>query len=631
MKTLISAIVLAGAAALAFVTSNASVSLVEQSSEAEVRNTLRSEGLDWAYVAASGLQVRLSGEAPTEALRFEALSAAGKVVDAARLVDAMETKAVTAMAAPRFSAELLRNTTGLSIIGLVPISTDRVALVDRLQKQVETPVTDLLETADYPAPSGWEDALAFGLTAVEALPRSKISIDAGRVDITAISNTPEEKSDLESKLRNAAPPALQVMLDISAPRPVITPFTLRFVIDGDGARFDTCAADTEEARKEILEAAFRAGIAGNARCVVGMGAPSKNWSKAASAAIEALAVLGSGSITISDTDIALVAIEGTDPALFDQLVGDLENSLPDVFALQAVLPKTPDPERGPVEFVATLSPEGQVQLRGRLSDSKMRAVTDSFARASFGSENVHMAARVVDDLPESWSGRVLAGLEAMSFIDSGALTVTTDNLRLTGRAVLEDAGDQIARLMTEKLGPAAEYDIDITYIVAPPPENRTPTPEECEAELGAIVSVAKINFEPGSATIDADAVGTMDDIAEILSGCGDLKLEVQGHTDSQGREQMNLALSQSRAESVLNELRARKVLTGSFTAKGYGEANPIADNGTEAGREANRRIEFKLIRPAPMRPERKTTLETVAENSDIHGEQPEKEPAREPE
>ena len=48
---------------------------------------------------------------------------------------------------------------------------------------------------------------------------------------------------------------------------------------------------------------------------------------------------------------------------------------------------------------------------------------------------------------------------------------------------------------------------------------------------------------------------------------------------------MNQQLSQDRAQSVLNELRARRILTASYTARGYGEANPIATNKTEDGRE----------------------------------------------
>ena len=60
---------------------------------------------------------------------------------------------------------------------------------------------------------------------------------------------------------------------------------------------------------------------------------------------------------------------------------------------------------------------------------------------------------------------------------------------------------------------------------------------------------------------------------------------------------MNQQLSQARADAVLNAIMARRVLTSNLTAKGYGETQPIADNGTEAGREANRRIEFRLVLP----------------------------------
>ena len=74
-------------------------------------------------------------------------------------------------------------------------------------------------------------------------------------------------------------------------------------------------------------------------------------------------------------------------------------------------------------------------------------------------------------------------------------------------------------------------------------------------------------------------------------------MEIGGFTDSQGREEMNQALSQNRAQAVLNALLARRVLTTNLVAHGYGEAKPIADNDTEEGREANRRIEFRLILP----------------------------------
>jgi OOP family OmpA-OmpF porin len=314
--------------------------------------------------------------------------------------------------------------------------------------------------------------------------------------------------------------------------------------------------------------------------------------------------------------VTLAAAEGTDPALFDRIVGELETSLPDVFVLNARLPVSVAAEAGPPEFVATLSPEGQVQLRGRLSGANMRQAADSFARAKFGSENVYTATRDVADLPADWAARVLTAIEAMGFLNNGAVTVTPDLIRLSGRSGNPEASDTVARLMVEKLGNAGAFEIDVTYMEALDPVAALPTPAECEEQIAGIVAARKINFEPGSATIDESALSTMDRIAEVLRTCGDLRLEVQGHTDSQGREEMNLGLSQSRAESVLNELRARRVLTSGFVAKGYGETRPIADNATEDGREANRRIEFRLISSEASIPEGESTLESIAETSD---------------
>ncbi|WP_390912828.1 OmpA family protein [Pseudosulfitobacter sp. SM2401] len=605
------------AAGVSLVAANFSVKLVEETSEIGVRQALDTAEMPWAEVEADGLQVTLEGIAPTEARRFAALSTAGTVVDAARVIDNMQVEAVAAIAPPRFSAEILRNDSGVSVIGLIPASTDKTEIIDRFSAMsAGAPVADLIESADYPTPEGWEDALGFALTAMEQLPRSKVSVKAGRVSITAISDSAEAKAELEKRLRRAAPPGLQLSLDISAPRPVITPFTLRFLIDDQGAHFDACSADTEAAKTSILKAAFAAGLEGPGACTVGMGVPSPKWTLAVEKSIQALSEIGGGSVTISDADITLIGAEGIAQGEFDRIVGELETDLPEVFALFAKLPETVDPNQGPPEFTATLSPEGQVQLRGRLADENMRSIANSYAQARFGSDRVYVATRVVDGLPNDWITRVLTGLEALSSLNNGALTVTPSSVTLRGNTGKESASADIAALLASKLGGAEAFEIDVNYQKKLDPIAGLPTAIECEAEIGGVLTTGKISFEPGSATIDASALGTMDDIAEILKKCGDLLLEIQGHTDSQGREEMNLALSQSRAQSVLNELRARRVLTASFTAKGYGEARPIQDNDTEEGREANRRIEFRLIRPKPTTPEGETTLETIANTSD---------------
>ncbi len=615
--------VFVSAAGASLFAANYSVKLIEETSEITVREALDAAQMGWAEVQADGLKVTLAGIAPTEAERFSALSTVGGVVDAARVIDEMEVEAAAAIAPPRFSAEILRNDAGLSVIGLLPVTLDETDILDRFTAiNGGDPVTDLIETADYPMPEGLDTAMDFALQAMERLNRAKVSVQANRVTITAITDSPEEKQALEETLNRLAPPGLRMLMNISAPRPVITPFTLRFVIDETGARFDACSADTPQSRSTIQRAAVAAGAAPGAQCAIGLGVPSPDWSTAVTQSIDALADIGAGSVTFSDADVSLIAAEGTDQAAFERIVGELENRLPDVFALYARLPETDTPEQGPQEFVATLSPEGLVQLRGRISDEKLRRAADSYAQSAFGSDNVYMAARVAENLPNDWSVRVLASLGALAELSNGAVTVTPEMVHVTGNTGKKDASTRIATLLSQNLGEAEEFEIDVTYQEKLDPVANIPTPEECEAEIAEITAVSKINFEPGSATIDASALGTLDDIAEVLKACGAIRLEIQGHTDSQGREIMNLELSQARATSVLNELRARRVLTSTFSAKGYGETQPVADNKTEDGREANRRIEFRLIQPKPSIPEGESALESLAESGDNASEGP---------
>lgn len=601
---------------LCLIAARFSVGVIEESSRNAVRNTLDEAGMTWTEVDADGLQVFLAGTAPSEAVRFKALSVAGTVVESARVIDQMLIEDSAGIAPPRFSVEILRNDSGLSLIGLIPATTDRDALLEEVADHAGgQTVTDLLEIADYPEPATWDEALDFAVNALDLLSRTKISVDSDRIEITAMADSEADKSNLETQLARRLPKEVGLALDISAPRPVRTPFTLRYLLEDGRGKFDVCSADTEAARDRILSAAGRAGLDGKAKCILALGVPSPEWGAASEMAIEALARLGGGTVTFSDADISLIAAKDTPQGRFDEVIGGLETSLPEVFALKAVLPKpeTEQPDAVP-EFVATLSPEGLVLIRGRLESARSRDTVDSFARARFTSNAVTMTARVVEGLPKGWTTRVLSGVEALAFLSNGAVTVTPDNIIVSGNTGKPEASAEIAALFTQKLGETERFDIDVTYREALDPVASLPSPEECESAIAEVQSSRKINFEPGETTIDANGAEIMDDIAEILSDCGEIRMEIGGHTDSQGREVMNEQLSQARAQSVLNELRARRVLTSAITAKGYGESEPIADNDTEEGREANRRIEFRVIRPEPIA-EQQTTLEALEDGA----------------
>ena len=555
---------------------------VEKVALTDLRFVLSQSGHDWTEIAVDGLSVELSGTAPDEATRFAALSTAGTVVDASRIVDSMDVVAAAAIKAPDFAIEILKNQDGVSLIGLVPLVSDPEAIVDSVRAiSGGAPVSELLETADFPIPRGWDIALAYGIEVLDTLPSSKLTVAPGALSIKAVAETASDRQRLERRLQQNAPKGVRVTLDIRAPRPVVAPFILRAVLNDDGGRFDACTADSEAARKAILDAGFKAGVSGGAACILGLGTPSTDWADAAVAGLDALQKIGGGTLTMSNADITLVAREGTSAMLFERAAGELESALPAVFSLATVLPVAPEaPEEGakaPPEFIATRSPEGQVQLRGRLSDETMRAAVQSFAAAQFGADNVSPAIRLDADVPAGWPKRVMAALSSLG-LD-------------------ENAQGEIAGLLSSALGGAATFELDVTYREALDPLASIPTPEECIAMLRDAGAARKITFAPSSTEIEPEAQETIDKIAEILKDCQDAPIEIGGHTDSQGREIMNEQLSQARADAVLNAIMARRILVSNLTARGYGESQPIADNGTEEGREANRRIEFRLVKP----------------------------------
>ncbi|MEM6388410.1 MAG: OmpA family protein, partial [Pseudomonadota bacterium] len=459
-------------------------------------------------------------------------------------------------------------------------------------------VVDLVDSADYAVPEGWEVALDYGLSAILELPRSKVSVYSDRVEIEAVSESQQQRDALLASLRSAQPDGIEILLDISAPRPVIAPFSLRFVLDEDGARFEDCSAETDAGRARILASAAELGVPEDADCAIGLGMPSPQWPQAVSQALAALGEIGTGTVSFSDADISLIAGPRTEQDLFDRVIGDLEADLPEVFSLRAVLPATPDPNttaQGPAQFSAELNEEGMIELRGRLPDDRIEAAVLSFAQAEFGHSNVRLATRQVEDLPTEWSVRVLAGLAALGVLNSGSLQVEPEMVRLSGETGSQTALSDASRILAERLGDTASFDLDITYIEELDPASAIPTEAECVARLNGILDETKISFDPGSVEINEEAALVLDAIAEVLPDCRHVEMEIGGHTDSQGRESMNARLSQARADAVLNGLLGRNILIGNLSSRGYGESRPIADNETEEGREANRRIEFRLL------------------------------------
>ena len=103
-----------------------------------------------------------------------------------------------------------------------------------------------------------------------------------------------------------------------------------------------------------------------------------------------------------------------------------------------------------------------------------------------------------------------------------------------------------------------------------------------------------IEFETGKATIKSKSFPLLDQIAETFIENKNYIIEVQGHTDNTGKDEVNRKLSDKRANAVKDYLVKKGVPADRMTAVGYGPDKPIADNSTKAGRAKNRRVEFNI-------------------------------------
>ncbi|NNJ76187.1 MAG: OmpA family protein, partial [Anderseniella sp.] len=118
---------------------------------------------------------------------------------------------------------------------------------------------------------------------------------------------------------------------------------------------------------------------------------------------------------------------------------------------------------------------------------------------------------------------------------------------------------------------------------------------QCQGLFDKVLAEQQIEFSPGKAGIPGKNENLLNRLMGVIKQCGDVKIEIGGHTDWQGPGKYNQVLSERRANAVRDGLLARGASADNISAVGYGESHPIADNRTRKGRAANRRTEFKIL------------------------------------
>ena len=116
-----------------------------------------------------------------------------------------------------------------------------------------------------------------------------------------------------------------------------------------------------------------------------------------------------------------------------------------------------------------------------------------------------------------------------------------------------------------------------------------------QAEVGTVVVLKNIFFDFDRSDLKPESFEELDRLVDYLQH-NQVNIEIGGHTDDQGSDEYNDRLSQNRAKAVYDYIVQHGIDSARLSYHGYGKRQPIADNGTEEGRAANRRTEFKIVR-----------------------------------
>jgi outer membrane protein OmpA-like peptidoglycan-associated protein/osmotically-inducible protein OsmY len=470
------------------------------------------------------------------------------------------------------------------------------------------------------------DALA-GLDALLALEEGSLAFAGGAWTLAGKTANGTQRIAVQDTLIAAVDESTwQIAIQAMDAAPVVSPF-LWSAVKGENGRVSLSGyLTTDELRRFV---AVRAGDVVSDTTELGSGEPA-GFMADVLAGLEALGHLSSGSVTfdgetfslvgvpatIGDRDAALAALSsasnggaGWTKDLAEPVAVPVPEPEPVVEPIpeptpepEPVVEPTPEPQPEPVveptpepapepagapipvartfSFEASKARGGQIDLVGTVPADATRRF---FGVIAGGVPTERMT--ISGDLPDNFITSADIGIRTLGVLADGKLGFDGTNWVLDGRVATEE--ERTAALASLATVPSTQgWETNVTLL---------PPIEICKEKVTAFASRNAILFQSGSATITSESGPALDELTGYLTACPEATVHIEGHTDSDGDEALNLALSVSRAEAVVDALISRGVGFQRLYAVGYGESTPIASNDTPAGKQANRRIAFTIL------------------------------------
>ena len=233
-----------------------------------------------------------------------------------------------------------------------------------------------------------------------------------------------------------------------------------------------------------------------------------------------------------------------------------------------------------------------LQVSGVVSSAAHEKILRETAARLFADRNAEFSVEVRGALRPGWALVSDLTLQALAETRSSTATIDDSGISIRGFSKSADRWSLAAKRIRGALPEGWSLDQQMEEISSISSMNR-----QCIELFRTAMRGRKIGFERASATLGTATRPLLDELIQIVTDCPESLVDITGHTDSTGDENVNLALSQARAQAVAQYFVAGGILQERISATGVGSAEPLAEDQSTRSRQLNRRIEIELRYP----------------------------------
>ena len=481
----------------------------------------------------------------------------------------------------------------LQIEGVTPADNARAELSARAAQVFPgAALTDASRVAQGAPTGNWIAAARFAFDQLAQMTEGEARLSDGRLTIAGTGKIGFGNAQLASAASGLPAEFSLAPGSISIPEP--SPYSV--LISRKATVWTISGYAPSEAAKALLASNLRAAGASEITdtVVIAPGLPKPmDFGEVTGLMAAVLARLESGEAKLIDHDLTISG------AAADRTVGLavaslLHGGLPPGLNLkteeisQPVAPS--EPESAPYAWSASIVP-GVLTMAGNYPDEKSHQELLERAGRLFQGDKLIDRMKEARGASRHFMDAALTALEKLSRVETGDVAISGETMVLKGDTLLASAAGRLRDSVSDGL-PAGWTAAATVAPEAPLPEVANAA---CQQLLRDLLKSGHVYFENGRADINKDAFRLLDRLTVTVRRCPAARIEISGHTDSDGSQAFNQDLSERRAYAVVDYMiRNGNVDSSRLSAVGYGLSKPVASNDTEEGKARNRRIEFTV-------------------------------------